>query len=266
MISLAEIRKDYPTELQHRHFYDLMLKEYFQYGILDIIFNSEWGRKLSFIGGTCLRILHGIYRFSEDLDFDNFDLQREDFMKLTDLIVNRIKKEGIDILADDKEKDLKLKAFRRNLVFPGFLHNQKLSGHKEEKFLIKIETEPHFFNYIPTTPIIQKFNIFTQINATPVDILLSMKIGAMLERQKGRDYYDCILLMGKTHPNWEYLKFKFGINSPEELKKRILESIKTIDFKLKAKDFERLVFNPSESVKVRLFPEYIAQKDFKQMK
>ena len=89
-----------------------------------------------------------------------------------------------------------------------------------------------------------------------------MKIGTVLERQKGRDYYDCIHLMGKTTPNWDYLSEKFEISSEEEMKKRIIESCETVDFNKKSRDFEKLVFNQREAKKVRLFPEYIKQKSF----
>lgn len=122
-----------------------------------------------------------------------------------------------------------------------------------------MECESHRIKYVPDKPIIQKFNIFTQINATPPDILLSMKIGAALERQKGRDYYDCIYLMGKTQPNWDYLSEKFHIRLGKQLKDRFVESCKNVDFKKKSRDFEKLVFNPGESEKVQLFPQYIRQ-------
>lgn len=262
MIDINEIRQHFPSQLHSQPYYGYMLKEYFQYKILDIIFDSQWGEKLSLIGGTNIRIIHNIERFSEDLDFDHFNLSRDEFMGLTDRIIQKLQNEGINIRADDKEKDLKLKAFRRNLIFPELLFNQNLSGHREQRFLIKIEAEAHRFNYEPDKPVIQKFNIFTQINVTPVDILLSMKIGAVLERQKGRDYYDCIHLMGKTAPNRDYLSEKFKISSGEEMKNRILESCKTVDFNKKSRDFEKLVFNQGETKKVRLFPEYIKQKSF----
>ncbi|MCK4827449.1 nucleotidyl transferase AbiEii/AbiGii toxin family protein, partial [bacterium] len=173
--------------------------------MLDIIFSSRWANKLSLTGGTNIRIIHNIERFSEDLDFDTFDLGREDFIELTDEVIKRVQNEGVEVSADDKEKDLKLTAFRRNITFPELLYNLRISGHKEKRFLIKIKSEPHHFNYEPDKPVIQKFNVLTQINAAPVNVLLSMKIGAVLKRQKGRDYYDCMYLMGKTEPNWRYL-------------------------------------------------------------
>lgn len=45
-----------------------------QYKILALIFNSDFATKFAFLGGTCLRIVHQTNRFSEDLDFDNFDV------------------------------------------------------------------------------------------------------------------------------------------------------------------------------------------------
>ncbi len=126
--------------------------------------------------------------------------------------------------------------------------------------MIKIECEPHHYGYEPTKPIIQKFNIFTQIFAPSTDILLSMKTGAVLERGKGRDYYDFIFLSGLTDPDFGYLDMKFGITNRAQLYEKILESCETTDFKKKSRDFEKLVFDPNETRKVLLFKEYIQQK------
>jgi predicted nucleotidyltransferase component of viral defense system len=240
--------------------YEYMLKEYFHYRMLDIIFSGEFASKLSFIGGTNLRILHQIQRFSEDLDFDCFNLSREEFISMTDKVMERLRLEGIIVEADDKEKDFILSAFRRNIVFPGLLFELGFTGHKEKKLLIKIECEPHNFKYKPLKPIIQKFNVFTQIFAPSPSLLLSMKTGALLERGKGRDYYDFIFLSGLAEPDFAYLNDKFGINTYSELYKRILESCKDSDFELKSRDFEKLVFDQSETKKVLLFKDYIRQK------
>jgi predicted nucleotidyltransferase component of viral defense system len=236
-----------------------MLKEYFHYRILDIIFSSEYASKLSFIGGSNLRILHHIQRFSEDLDFDCFNLSRDEFMSLTENIIARLKQEGVKIEADDKGKDLKLTAFRRNIIFPGLLFELGLTGHQEKKLLIKIECEPHNYNYEPYKPIIQKFNVFTQIFAPTRAVLLSMKTGAVLERGKGRDYYDFIFLSGLTSPDFGYLKSKLGIKDKMQLYERILKSCEATDFQNKSRDFEKLVFDPNETKKVLLFREYIQQ-------
>ncbi len=87
-----------------------------------------------------------------------------------------------------------------------------------------------------------------------------MKTGAVLERGKGRDYYDFIFLSGISDPDFGYLNIKFGITNHIQLYERILESCKTTDFELKSRDFEKLVFDPAESKKVLLFKEYLRQK------
>ncbi|MCP4313717.1 MAG: nucleotidyl transferase AbiEii/AbiGii toxin family protein [Bacteroidetes bacterium] len=261
MISFDEIKSFFAEGLRGnpaRNEY--MLKEYFHYRMLDMIFSGEYASKMSFIGGTNLRILHQIQRFSEDLDFDCFNLSREDFIGLTDKVIDRLRQEGIKVEADDKEKDKKLVAFRRNIIFPGLIFDLGFTGHREKKLLIKIECEPHKYEYEPEKPIIQKFNVFTQIFAPSPSILLSMKTGAVLERGKGRDFYDFIFLSGKTDQDFGYLEAKFGITSYAHLYNKILESCRETDFKLKSRDFEKLVFDQAETKKVMFFREYIQQK------
>ena len=261
MISFEEIKTFFPEGLRKNPaHYEYMLKEYFHYRMLDMIFSGEYASKMSFIGGTNLRILHHIQRFSEDLDFDCFNLSSEEFMSLTNELIHKLRKEGIKAEADDKEKDKILIAFRRNIVFPGLLFDLVFTGHREKKLLIKIECESHHYKYDPEKPIIQKFNVFTQIFAPSPSILLSMKTGAVIERGKGRDYYDFIFLSGITDPDFGYLEAKFGISNFTDLYGRILESCKETDFKLKSRDFEKLVFDQAESRKVLFFKEYIQQQ------
>ena len=261
MIRFEEIKSFFAESIRRNpSYFEYMLKEYFHYRMLDILFSGEHASKLSFIGGTNLRILHHIQRFSEDLDFDCFNLSRQEFFRLTDRVIKRLREEGIKVEAEDKEKDLRLTAFRRNIVFPGLLFDLGLTGHREKKLLIKIECEPHHYNYEPAKPLIQKFNVFTKIFAPSPDILLSMKTGAVLERGKGRDYYDFIFLSGFTEPNFGYLDMRFGISNPLQLYERILESCEKTDFEKRSRDFEKLVFDPTETRKVLLFKEYIRQK------
>lgn len=261
MISFDEIKSFFAERLRSNpSYFEYMLKEYFHYRMLDFIFSTEHASKLSFIGGTSLRILHHIARFSEDLDFDCFNLSRDEFMNLTESVIDNLKQEGVKIEAEDREKDQNLAAFRRNIVFPGLMFEMGLTGHREKKLLIKIECEPHYYTYEPIKPIIQKFNVFTQIFAPSAATLLSMKTGAVLERGKGRDYYDFIFLSGITEPDFGYLKFKFGITNHTQFYERILESCETTDFAMKSRDFEKLVFDPAESKKVLLFEKYIRQK------
>lgn len=79
MISLKEIQQYYPANLHG--FRSFMLREYFQYKILEIVFECKFADKLCFLGGTCLRIVHDNSRFSDDLDFDNLNSPNPILMK-----------------------------------------------------------------------------------------------------------------------------------------------------------------------------------------
>ena len=71
MISVDMIKNFFPTPLANNPQYlKLMLKEYVQCQMLEYLSYSNYISKLSFIGGTSLRLIKHIDRFSEDLDFD----------------------------------------------------------------------------------------------------------------------------------------------------------------------------------------------------
>lgn len=62
MLTLSEIENNYPDNL--RGYKRFILREYLQYKLLQIIFDSEYATQFCFLGGTCLRIVHGNTRFS----------------------------------------------------------------------------------------------------------------------------------------------------------------------------------------------------------
>ena len=51
-------------------YYKYMLKEYLQLLILDFLSSTSYIKKIVFIDGTYQRLVMGIDRFSEDIDFD----------------------------------------------------------------------------------------------------------------------------------------------------------------------------------------------------
>ena len=89
-----------------------------------------------------LLYLYFFYNTTEDLeelrlDEDCKDLSKEDFMGMKDAILQFLQRNGIRVEVRDKEND-KLKAFRRNIHFPELLFDLSLTGHKDERFLIKV--------------------------------------------------------------------------------------------------------------------------------
>lgn len=115
MISVNQIEQYYPENL--RGFKRNILREYLQYKILEIIFNSMLAPKLSFLGGTALRIVHENSRFSEDLDFDNFQLNEDDFLLLTKEIQTGLHREGYNV----EIRNVLKRAFRCYIKLPQVL-------------------------------------------------------------------------------------------------------------------------------------------------
>ncbi|MDV7398086.1 nucleotidyl transferase AbiEii/AbiGii toxin family protein, partial [Arthrospira platensis SPKY1] len=103
-------------------------------------------RKISFIGGTNIRLISGIDRFSEDLDFDCKQLSAMEFIEMTDGIVRFLERSGIRVEVKDRYNK-NLEAYRRNLHFPELLFELGLSGHREERFLIKVESQDQQIPY-----------------------------------------------------------------------------------------------------------------------
>ena len=255
MISLEEVQNYYPKNLHV--FKNFILREYLQHKILEIIFESKYANKLCFLGGTCLRIIHNNTRFSEDLDFDNFNLSEADFENISIIIQKQLTRLAYEV----EIKNVFKGAYHCYIKFPKLLFNEGLSGHKEEKILIQLDTEPQYFNYQPPKIILNKFDIFTLINSTPKDILLAQKFHALInrKRKKGRDFFDIIFLLKTTKPNFNYLQQKLNINNEIDLKKRIIEEINNIDLTEMSKDVQPFLFNESDTKQIILFKEYINQ-------
>lgn len=258
MLDLEQIESFYPENL--KPFKKNLLREYLQYKILEIIFDSQFADKLAFMGETATRIIYGNTRFSEELDFDNLGLSQKDFGGLAALIQRKLKQEGYAV----EVYTIFRAAFTCYIKVSSLLFNYGLSGHRAEKILVKLNTELQKFAYQPDKIILNKFDVFLRINVVPVDILLAQKIFAIFNRRRsmGRDFYDTVFLLGKTKPNMGYLRQKIRIADGADLKSRLLEKCRTLDFKKLAKEVEQFLFVPADSKKVLYFSEYIQEIDF----
>lgn len=256
MLSLQEIEKQYPENL--RPFKRFIMREYLQYKILEIIFESSFADKLCFLGGTCLRLVHNQQRFSEDLDFDNFNLTDAEFEEIAVLITKELTKEGYQI----EFKTVFKGAYHCYLKFPKLLFDEGLSGYQEEKILIQLDTEPQQFDFTPEKYILNKFDVFTSINITPIDILLAQKFYAVINRKrnKGRDFYDIVFLLGKgVLPNYEYLNLKLKIKNESQLKEMILNACSKINMQGMADDVAPFLFHSKDVKQVLFFESYLKQ-------
>lgn len=252
MISLAQLLDHYPENL--RPFKRNILREYLQYKVLELLFASDYAAKLSFLGGTALRIAYNNTRFSEDLDFDNFGLDVSEFSSIASYVQRGLEAQGLKVEMNLAGKG----AYRCIIRLSDILFENNLSPHWDEKILIQIDSAAHHFEYQPDRKILNKFDVFTEIFVTPLDIVLSQKIRAALERKRaqGRDYFDVVFLLARTKPNYAYLSAVMNIPDAQALRERMQARVDGLDMNSLAKDVEPFLFNPLDSKKVSLFREF----------
>ena len=89
------IRGFYPPYIsQNAGMQKHILKEYVELLALEWIARSPYAAKLVFIGGTNLRLIQGIDRFSEDLDFDCKGLTENEFLQMSVELVKYLQQHG----------------------------------------------------------------------------------------------------------------------------------------------------------------------------
>jgi predicted nucleotidyltransferase component of viral defense system len=253
MLDLEQIQSYYPENL--RSFKKNILREYLQYKILEIVYASDYAGDLVFMGGTAIRILHSNRRFSEDLDFDNRGLKKVALEDLVNKIKVKLGLEGYNISIRNNYNN----AFRSYIKIHDIMYDFSLTPHRKENIDLRFDAEPQEYSYLPEKPFLNKFDIFTRIFTVPAAILLSQKIYAAFNRKRamGRDFFDAVFLLGKTQPDYGYLKKRLGISNGEELRHRLLAFCKKLDMDKLAKDVRPFLFDPEESNKVSLFTEFI---------
>jgi predicted nucleotidyltransferase component of viral defense system len=74
-----------------------MMQEYIQLSVLDYLSTAQYIRKLILTGGTNLRLVKGIDRFSEDPDFDCKEMSKEELLKMSDDFMQFLKRNGYKV-------------------------------------------------------------------------------------------------------------------------------------------------------------------------
>jgi predicted nucleotidyltransferase component of viral defense system len=219
----------------------ILLKEAAQAYVLDFIYNHPVYRRLNFYGGTCLHVVYGLNRLSEDLDFDN--------------------SAGVDVspLAGDiegyfksvfayEDMDVKLQrggsgVSRCTLKLP-VLNALGLSGYANETLHLKVEVSHHQqVCIIQHTPSFYYGRSFVPAHFS-LETMMAGKMIACIERNfqrgragafiKGRDFYDLLWFMQKgVHPLEEKLardgKESYTIRSAMRLLTEKVRNIKPSD-------------------------------------
>jgi predicted nucleotidyltransferase component of viral defense system len=176
------------------------VREYLQALILAGLQKSSAMVSCAFHGGTALRFLYGLPRFSEDLDFAlEKDQKHFDFTYSLKLIKKELVRNGFTVNIRARTDRIVQSAY---IHFPGLLYDLQLSQHLTESLAIKIEidTRPPAGATVKTT-VITRYVTLNLLHHDPAS-LFAGKLNAILTRgfSKGRDWYD--LLWYLSNPDW----------------------------------------------------------------
>ena len=192
----------------------LLVREALQAEILTALQRLGAMIPLAFHGGTALRFLYAIPRFSEDLDFALERMDRGyDFRAYLKAIRADLERQGYEIEIKLNDRKIVHKAFVR---FPGLLFDLGLSPHRSEALAIKLEvdTRPPQGATLDTTLIRRHRTL--QLQHHDRASLFAGKIHAVLQRSytKGRDLYD--LLWYLSDPKWPIPNLEMLNNALEQ--------------------------------------------------
>ena len=162
--------------------------------ILSGLYNGGFFDVAAFYGGTCLRIFHGLQRFSEDMDFsllspcDDFD-----FTKYFQPIVDEFSIVGrkVDIKKKNKKSFGKVEsAFLKDTTD---VYDISFQTDKSIKIKIEVDTEPPLKFRTEQKLLLQPRSFMTRCFVLPD--LFAGKMHALVyrawkNRVKGRDWYD----------------------------------------------------------------------------
>ena len=249
------------------------IKEIMQEIALAGLSRGGFFEKAAFYGGTCLRIFHGLNRFSEDLDFallnDDPSFKLEDYFSLLE---KEFSSYGIEMKVEAKkkenEKEVQSAFLKGNTLllmmsfFPKSEEVKKVVPNQRIKIKFEIDTNN------PSGGITEyRYKMFPapyEIKIFDESTLFAGKIHAILCRNyknhvKGRDYYDYLFYIGKgSKINLKYLENKLKatggiINEKEKLtiektKELLKERFESADYQSAIEDVSNFI-SDKESLK-----------------
>jgi predicted nucleotidyltransferase component of viral defense system len=190
---------------------DYALKEITQELVLNSLYNAGFFKKAAFQGGTALRILHSLMRFSEDLDFALLEPDKKfDLNSYLSSMNAELKAFGYDVKVEKRSSS--------NAVQNTFLKDdslgrllkvqyQKFDG-PQRILKIKLEVDTNPPAGAKTETKFLDFPINFSVTTHDLPSLFAGKSHALLCRDyiKGRDWFDFLWYVGqKVTPNFNFL-------------------------------------------------------------
>ncbi|MCI2082943.1 MAG: nucleotidyl transferase AbiEii/AbiGii toxin family protein [Bacteroidales bacterium] len=207
----------------------------------------------AFYGGTCLRIFHGLDRFSEDMDFsllspdDGYEFER-----FFPAVVNEFALVGREVEIRKKEKNNSCNVESAFLKGDTDMYDVTLKAGKSIKIKIEIDTRPPLKFATEEKLLLQPTSFMTKCFTLPC--LFAGKMHALVfrnwkNRVKGRDWYDFEwyvksgVQLDFAHLQERIRKFNGKDMSKAEFMQLLRERLATTDMKSVKRDVEPFLRN-----------------------
>ena len=245
-------RYDLTTEQNKRN----AIFEVDQQVILAGLYSGGFFESAAFYGGTCLRLFHGLQRFSEDMDFsllaqdDAFD-----FSKYFQPIVDAFALVGREVEIKKKDKKNFGKVESAFLKDNTDVYDVIFQTEKSIKIKIEVDTCPPLNFKTEQKLLLQPYSFMTRCFTLPD--LFAGKMHALVyrawkNRVKGRDWYDFEwYVRHNVHLDFVHLaerckQFNDEDITLEQFKEKLKERLSTADIKQVKEDVLPFVRNPKE--------------------
>ena len=243
---------DITTEQQKRN----AIFEVNQQVILAGLYNGGFFNEAAFYGGTCLRIFHGLQRFSEDMDFsllapnENFD-----FTQYFQPIIDQFALVGREVEIRKKDKKHFGKVESAFLKDNTDVYDITFQTEKSVKIKIEVDTQPPLKFKTEQKLLLLPQSFMTRCFTLPT--LFAGKMHALVyrawkNRVKGRDWYDFEwyvrhnIPLDFTHLSERALQFNQEELDKETFLQKLNERLATADINQVKADVLPFVRNPKE--------------------
>ena len=245
-------RYDVTTEQNKRN----AIFEVNQQVILAGLYAGGFFESAAFYGGTCLRIFHGLQRFSEDMDFSLLAQDETfNFSKYFQPIVDAFALVGREVEIKKKDKKTFGKVESAFLKDNTDVYDVMFQTEKSIKIKIEVDTCPPLHFATEQKLLLQPFSFMTRCFTLPC--LFAGKMHALVyrawkNRVKGRDWYDFEWYVRHNIPlDFVHLaerckQFNNEIVTPESFKEKLKERLSTADINQVKADVLPFVRNPRE--------------------
>lgn len=228
------------------------LREISQKIILYALAQTTFFKNAAFYGGTCLRIFHGLDRFSEDLDFqvirEDFKLDFDQYMaKCITILESYGLKATVHSKPDYDNGEIRRRYIKISHYDIANEYFGKISMNKEKLLSIRIEVSTEFVSGAKYEMKLLNSPMFANVLCFNYESLFAGKLCALItrnwrERTKGRDFFDYMFYISHNVKfNLDYMKNKLKYSLNKDTSNYDINDIKELlKEKFEQTDFEAL--------------------------